>query len=405
MKIHGIKNIFFLLLLIFTGQALIADTILFDYHKVLALKDKNRGFSIKGFFSKENIWEKVAENPKGLFYYFYDMAQKPKDIDSSGGFYAAIARKNGLFKLATLTEKYSSEQYVPNRDLIALVEQLKAQGHTILLASNLDPRLLYIEINKSMGHMGIDLKTNLFTDLIKGGLVVSYNQFRSPADKTEVEGLLANNLAGYKTTDYAKPNVKFFQDYLQMFSSEGDVYFVDDKLDNVNAAQKTGIKGFHYKYEDDKTPDKINATAQLEQQFRNAGLLGKTGPEEQPDKPIMFMPPYITEKVDEHYKNKIDKQKLVNNIKADIYSFFIKRTGFATIVNRDWIKDFSSQNPNGVRETPAISKSFIALGQGYPPLAGDLEMVYASFYTSKVNAQDQLDKFCAKWDLPLITVP
>ena len=275
MKIHGIKNIFLLLLLVFTSQALVAATILFDYHKVLALKDKNRGFNMKDFFSKENIWEKVTENPKGLFYYFYDMAQKPKDIDSSGGFYAAIARKNGLTKLAELTEKYSSDAYTPNRELIALVEQLKAQGHTILLASNLDPRLLYIEINKSMGSMGNELASTLFTDLIKGGLVVSYNQFRSPADKTEVEGLLADSLSGYKTTDSAKPNIKFFKDFLQLFASPaGDTYFVDDKLDNVKAAQKAGINAFHYKYEDDKTPDKINATAQLKAIFTREGLLG-----------------------------------------------------------------------------------------------------------------------------------
>lgn len=345
MKIHGIKNIFFLLLLIFTSQALIAATILFDYHKVLALKDKNRGFSIKGFFSKENIWEKVAENPKGLFYYFYDMAQKPKDIDSSGGFYAAIARKNGLFKLAALTEKYSSEQYVPNRDLIALVEQLKAQGHTILLASNLDPRLLYIEINKSMGHMGADLKTNLFTDLIKGGLIVSYNQFRSPADKAEVEGLLADNLKGYKTTDYAKPNVKFFQDYLKFLASSADnTYFVDDKLDNVNAAQKAGIKAFHYKYEDDKTPDKINATAQLEQQFRNAGLL-------------------------------IDKQALQVQLEKDFYDKFYHEIGLIR-----------------------TEEDMLALAQGNKELANDLENIYFAILPLSV-IQEEINKLCKKWGL------
>ena len=233
MKIPVFKNIFFLLLLTFTCQLLIADTILFDYHKVLALKDKSRGFSMKDLFSKENIWEKVTENPKGLFTYFYDMSQKPKDIDSSGGFYAAIARKNGLTKLAELTEKYSSDSYIPNREMIALVEKLKAQGHTILLASNLDPRLLYIEINKSLGGRGNQLASNLFTDLIKGGLVVSYNQFRSPADKAEVQGLLANSLPGYKTTDFAKPNVQYFKDYLQLFNPQDPVYFIDDKLDNV----------------------------------------------------------------------------------------------------------------------------------------------------------------------------
>jgi hypothetical protein len=201
------------------------------------------------------------------------MSQKPKDIDSSGGFYAAIARKNGLTKLAELTEKYSSDSYIPNREMIALVEKLKAQGHTILLASNLDPRLLYIEINKSMGGRGNQLASNLFTDLIKGGLVVSYNQFRSSADKAEVQGLLANSLPGYKTTDFAKPNVQYFKDYLQLFNPQDPVYFIDDKLDNVNAAKKAGIKAFHYKYEDDKTPDKVVATAQLEQELKNAGLL------------------------------------------------------------------------------------------------------------------------------------
>ena len=358
MKINSIKNIFFLLLLVFTGQALIAATILFDYHKVLALKDKNHEFNMKDFFSKENIWEKITENPKGLFYYFYDMAQKPKDIDSSGGFYAAIARKNGLTKLAELTEKYSSAAYKPNRELIALVEQLKAQGHTILLASNLDPRLLYIEINKSMGHMGNELASNLFTDLIKGGLVVSYNQFRSPADKAEVEGLLADSLSGYKTTDFAKPNIKFFQDCLQLFKSQGDIYFVDDKLDNVKAAQKVGIKAFHYKYEDDKTPDKINATAQLQQQLRNAGLLGK-----------------------DSSMQKIDKQVLQAQLKKDFYDMFYHDLGL--------IK---------------TEEDMLALAQGNKELANDLENIYFAILPASA-IQEEINKLCKKWGLEPIIIP
>lgn len=97
---------------------------------------------------------------------------------------------------------------------------------------------------------------------------------------------------------------------------------------------------------------------------------------------VGFIPPYITEKLEAYYKelaSGLNRQKLVEQIKADIYRVFTQEMA---IINGDWL----------------------AMAEGNLLLAYDLQCLYASFNVSSVCAQKVLDYVCAKWDLEPIII-
>ena len=75
----------------------------------------------------------------------------------------------------------------------------------------------------------------------------------------------------------------------------------------------------------------------------------------------------------------LNKQQLVDQIKADLYKVFTQEM---------WI----------------ASKDFSGMAQGNTELENDLKDLYASFNVSEEAAQKKLEAFCKKWDLENIAI-
>ena len=75
----------------------------------------------------------------------------------------------------------------------------------------------------------------------------------------------------------------------------------------------------------------------------------------------------------------IDKQKLTDCIKGDIYTIYIEEIA---IVHKDWL----------------------SIAQGNAELERDLKELYQNFSSDIDSTQKKLNEFCQKWKLDAITI-
>lgn len=75
----------------------------------------------------------------------------------------------------------------------------------------------------------------------------------------------------------------------------------------------------------------------------------------------------------------INKQILIDEIKADLYKIFVQEMGIG-------------------------AKDYAALAQGDAVLEADLKALYMSLNQDKAEAQKALDAFCAQWQLETIII-
>lgn len=161
------------------------------------------------------------------------MKNLPKSVDSSGEAYLVIFDKHNLHEIAKVTEHISSA-YRPMPGMEQLVKTInETPGITQRFASNIGPRLL-ATLKAKFQNM---YKSSLL-DMIQNGKIVDYSKF----------GKEPNQWPAAHLSTFGKPEQGFFEDYNRTYNPENNIVFIfiDDKLENIDAANKAGWIGIHF---------------------------------------------------------------------------------------------------------------------------------------------------------------
>lgn len=202
--------------------------IAWDIHNVLAIKDgkAKAGAIIGNIFPI--LWSKITADKA-----WDEINSIPKSKDLSGEAYMYIFLKHGNPKLAKMAEK-AANAYKPRPGMQQLVVDINNAGITQRLASNIGPDFC---INLSTKFKS-QFDCNLF-DYIKPGKVVDYSIY-GPAH-------LQKKLVNQEVSPVGKPDLGFFNDFNTTYNAHKKelIIFVDDKIENINAAVAAGWIGIH----------------------------------------------------------------------------------------------------------------------------------------------------------------
>lgn len=221
--------------------------IAWDIHNVLAQKEQ--GIFGKKFASITNYLSAVKQAPRAMLSAVYnlihakitgkqnsvslavrDMKNLPKSVDSSGEAYVVIFDKHNLPEIAKITERASSA-YRPMPGMEQLVKTIRPEI-TQRFASNIGPRLLAILKAKFQ-----NLYKSSLLEMIQNGKIVDYSKFGKEPNQSP-----ANHLA-----TVGKPEQGFFEDYNRTYNADNKtIIFIDDKIENIRAANKAGWVGIHF---------------------------------------------------------------------------------------------------------------------------------------------------------------
>lgn len=190
----------------------------FDLHKVIVEPSKNR---VINALRTSNLLPEFNRNlPHNILKGLWHLPQltfhaiKFLFDDGSGEQYYALVKEYGYDGLAQTILDISNAQE-PIAGTIQIMHTLKKLGYTIDIASNIGTA--FLEPLKKKYPDIFDLITDTFT--------VDYNN----------------------TPDIRKPNSAYYQKYLATYGDGKKIIFVDDKEENVVAAQQAGMIGIVFK--------------------------------------------------------------------------------------------------------------------------------------------------------------
>lgn len=186
-----------------------------------------------------------------------DMKNLPKSVDSSGEAYSTICRKHQLFGLAAFIEQVSNA-YKPRPGMTELVKQLHEKGITQRLASNIGPRLLTLLDHKLTQEYNCDM-----FKYIQMGKIVDYSKYGNPESTPLLD-------ASYMATT-GKPELEFYTQFNETYPLPQGTYriFIDDKMENINAALSAGWVGIHF----DITNKNVDPVAELIKDLATVGII------------------------------------------------------------------------------------------------------------------------------------
>lgn len=153
---------------------------------------------------------------------------------AAGELYVAHFEKNNKQKIAQFIEKISNA-YKPTNGIMQLIDELSQKGYTHRLASNIGKKHLAILDSK----LRTRYTCNLFS-YMNGGVIIDYGV---DADKT-------NTVT--KTAPYYVQKPKPCHDLYHMYNkaynpeSQKVIIFIDDKIQNIQAATQNGWIGIHF---------------------------------------------------------------------------------------------------------------------------------------------------------------
>lgn len=153
---------------------------------------------------------------------------------ASGEAYAEHFKKNKKQNIAQFIERISNA-YRPTHGMEQLLKELSDRGYTHRLASNIGKRNLTI-LNTRLENI---YKSKLFS-YINGGTIIDYGLPPDPSILT-IKGQL----------NYAKkpkPDHELYQLHTQSFNPHNTkiIVFIDDKVKNIEEANKHGWIGIHF---------------------------------------------------------------------------------------------------------------------------------------------------------------
>jgi|GEM_PF-1955882 hypothetical protein len=202
------------------------------------------------------FWAKMWGTQNAVTHAMTDMKNLPKSVDSSGEAYATICRKHQLYGLAAFIEQVSNA-YKPRPGMTELVQQLHEKGFTQRLASNIGPRLLALLDHKFTQ----EYNCNMF-EHIQMGKIVDYSKYGNPESAPLIDST-------YMATA-GKPELEFFTQFNETYPLPAGMYriFIDDKIENINAALAAGWVGIHF----DITNKNVNPVEELLKDLAAVGI-------------------------------------------------------------------------------------------------------------------------------------
>ena len=216
-----------------------------DIHNVIARKDNSAKL---GAIFKHILpigWSKITPNAA-----WNEINTLKKSIDMSGEGLHTIFLKHNEKKLAKMVLE-TANSYKPQKGIEQIVRAIHAKGITQRVASDIGPNF-YAQLDSRFKN-----KFHCFVfDFIQPGKVVDYSQYGNNPIKD-----LPTHL-----TRYCKPDLKFFQDLDETYGKNKIKIFIDDKLENVQAAVKAGRIGIHFDLKNKKPMQ------HLQVDLRNLGI-------------------------------------------------------------------------------------------------------------------------------------
>lgn len=206
----------------------------FDIHKVLV--QKNTKSILQTILKSPHKWQLlgILINPRliaGLAGMVYQAMvnnmpwapHKYKELTAEE--LICIVREYGNEELLALTIQIVNTQHV-DPEVKEIVTALKEQGYPLRIASNIG-KDIYIKFKQQLE----DSNANIFA---------LFEQ-----DEHGMEGKTID----YRVSPVQKPDLSFFQEFLDAYDPEGKklFIFIDDKLVNVKAASQKGFVGIHFK--------------------------------------------------------------------------------------------------------------------------------------------------------------
>lgn len=204
--------------------------IAWDIHNVLAEKDgKAKAGAIVG-----DIFPIIFTKLSGNAAWKEIDALNKKEKDISGEAYVRIFTRHGELSLARMAEK-AANAYKPRKGMDLLVKDINAAGVTQRLASNIGP-VCFTNLDTKFK----DKKCYLF-DIMQPGLLINYAAFGP------YQGIAATNTF-HNLCLHNKPSADFFATYNALFNPDNNkrIIFIDDKMENIQAAVAAGWIGIHF---------------------------------------------------------------------------------------------------------------------------------------------------------------
>lgn len=133
------------------------------------------------------------------------------------GFYIYLKNKGNHKPAAKVLEACTQKQLI--HGTVKIMQSLADTGYSIYTATNIGP-IFFAELQKKF--------PKVFNDAcIKHGMTVDYSQ----------------------TDIIKKPNPRYFEDLKKKLNPDDDkhILFIDDKLENVEAARAAGLLAIHFK--------------------------------------------------------------------------------------------------------------------------------------------------------------
>ncbi|BDC34935.1 hypothetical protein Noda2021_08930 [Candidatus Dependentiae bacterium Noda2021] len=215
-----------------------------DIHETIARKKKSE-CAVLTIKNLPTLVSKAGSLRKGI-----------KEVKKQGGFVAAEAyaghfHKEKNVKLAQYIEKVSNA-YAPIQGIEEIITQLSNKGYTHRLASNIGKNYLPILEQRFVGKY----KCRVFSHM-KGGTIIDYKVPNMRAGKTLIKAPLQ-----YATQ--CKPHHNLYEIHNKVYNPDNRkiIVFVDDKKENIEAANKNGWVGILF----------VN-TKQLKKDLQYLGLL------------------------------------------------------------------------------------------------------------------------------------